>query len=229
MSNRIHTQTDEGIKAALFGPPSNLDQFIARTQEPYASMFSDVIVVSPPKALPFAPDYSAGQWQMMWREATAGEVPELPANPGASSRGSGNGQLRVERIARIQAAFGLPVKTLASVLRVSRAQLYKWFDATRDLSIQGDNAERLVIMEALAQSWRRRSTQPLVAVGQEPIEHADTIIDLLSRPKIDRDAVEHAFDVLAEKLVDRPKTRGERLREAGFTRRRTHRSLRPED
>ena len=234
MSNRIHTARDEeGIKATLFGPQEKLDKFISPGIEPYASMFrfSDIIPVARLARVPFwpVPDNSIGQCRFMWREATAGEVSELPASPGVSLRGSSGGQLRVDRLARIQAAFGLPLKTLAEVLHVSRAQLYKWFDASRDLSIQDDNAERLAIVEALAQSWLRRSTQPLVAVGQEPVDNGDTIIDLLSRSKIDSAAVERAFDVLAKKLEDRPRTRSQRLRDTGFARRRTHRSLCPDD
>lgn len=228
MSNRIRTEEDEGgFKAALFGLQNNL----VPGTEPYASMFSDVIAVSRHAGVSFlpVPDYSVGQCRLMWREATAGEVSELPIGPGGSPRGSGAGQLRVERLARIQGAFGLPLKTLAEVLRVSRAQLYKWFDASRDLSMQDGNAERLAIIEALAQSWLQRSTQPLVVVGQEPVDNnGDTVIDLLSRSEIDSAALERAFDVLADKLGGR-RTRGQRLRDAGFTRRRTHRSLPPDD
>lgn len=232
MSSRIRRTTDdEAVKALWFGPRQNLDKFIVPGVDPYAAMCSDFIAVSRHASAFFGwtPEYSAGQWRLMWNEATAGEVSELPIGPGGSPRGSGAGQLRVERLARIQGAFGLPLKTLAEVLRVSRAQLYKWFDASRDLSMQDGNAERLAIIEALAQSWLQRSTQPLVVVGQEPVDNnGDTIIDLLSRSEIDSAALERAFDVLADKLGDR-RTRGQRLRDAGFTRRRTHRSLPPDD
>lgn len=232
MSSRIRTTTDdEAVKALWFGPRQNPDKFIVPGVDPYAAMCSDFIAVSRHASAFFGwtPEYSAGQWRLMWSEATAGEEAGIPSGRRESRRGSGDGQLRVDRLARIQAAFGLPLKTLAAVLCVSRAQLYKWFDASRDLSMRDDNAERLATIEALAQSWLQRSTQPLVVVGQEPVDNGSTIIDLLTRSKIDRAAVEHALDVLAEKLGDQPRTRGQRLRDAGFTRRRTHRSLPPED
>jgi len=37
---------------------------------------------------------------------------------------------RVESLAAMQSALGLPMQTLAEILRVSRAQLYKWLDVS---------------------------------------------------------------------------------------------------
>lgn len=134
-------------------------------------------------------------------------------------------RLRVERLSLLQAAFGFTVQDLASVLGITRPQLYKWLDVAIDVKLQESSRVRMAAVERIAKEWMARSVAPLSSVSKEPLEAGGTAFTLMSAEAINDAAVIAAFDELAVKLQGQPKTRSQRLREAGFTRRVSARSL----
>lgn len=137
-------------------------------------------------------------------------------------------RLRVDRIAAIQAATGLPMQTLASILQISRPCLYKWIDSGQDITLHGENRERLATIERLAAQWQQRSPAPLGLIAHEPLKNGHTVLELLAKDAINEKAVLAAFDQLVEKLKGKPKSPSQRMADVGFKRRPTHRSL-PKD
>lgn len=136
----------------------------------------------------------------------------------------GAAQRRVARLTEIQASLGLPMQTLADVLRISRAWLYRWFDAGQDIRLQEESAVRLNAVEQLSKAWRSRSTAPLGPWLREQVG-GQSLLDLLTSPDLPVEEVGHAFDAVTARFAQAPKSRSQRMREAGFSRRPTHRSL----
>jgi transcriptional regulator with XRE-family HTH domain len=128
-------------------------------------------------------------------------------------------RFRVERLAALQAAFGFTTQDLATVLGVSRQQLYNWLDAANDVRLQEASLARLSAVERIAKEWTSRSRAPLSSVSREVLAGGSTVFTMLSADVIDEAAIAIAFDELLNKLQAKPKTRSQRLREAGFTRR----------
>lgn len=132
---------------------------------------------------------------------------------------------RVDRLSALQAAFGFTIQDLATVLGITRPQLYKWLDVGNDIKLQEASSARLATVERIAKEWTARSKAPLRSVSKEPLNGGDNVFAMLSVEVISEDAVTAAFDELAGKLQEKPKTRSQRLREAGFTRRPSVRAL----
>lgn len=132
---------------------------------------------------------------------------------------------RVERLSSLQAAFGFTIQDLASVLGIARPQLYKWLDAANDIKLQEASRARLATVEHIAKEWSSRSRAPLSSLSKEPLKAGGTVFALMSANVIDDGAVIGAFDELTAMLHERPKSRSQRLREAGFARRPSVRSL----
>ena len=137
--------------------------------------------------------------------------------------------LRVERLMKIQAAFGLSMKDFAEILRISRAQLYKWYDLSEHIELHDSNYSRLVLIDRLANYWRKRSHTPLSRFIREPLQENLTIFDLLKSSTINTTNVEVGFDLIAERLASLGPTREQRLAQAGFKRRPSHRPLTSDD
>jgi DNA-binding transcriptional regulator YiaG len=156
---------------------------------------------------------------------TADARPAQDIESHAKSAKSAGATLRVARLAGIQASFGLTAKALAEVLRITRPNLYKWLDASKDITPQGANRQRLNTIERLAKMWRERSDAPLSSVAHEPLGEGHTVLDMLTEEGLNEDTVATAFDALVEKLQGKPKTLSQRMAEAGFKRRPTYRSL----
>lgn len=158
-----------------------------------------------------------------WVERTTGLLRQRQVDmahaPSAASR------LRVDRLAAIQAALGLPVQTLAEVLQISRPGLYKWLDASKDISMHDANRERLAVVERVAKAWRERESAPLSSVAHEPLAAGDTVLGLLVAEHINEADVMGAFDQLIAKLRAKPKSRSQKLADAGFKRRPSARAL----
>ena len=171
-------------------------------------------------------DYSADSW-LRWSEAakTAFEkaTSEDKAVPSAAAR------LRVERLAAIQAMLGLSTSDLAQALGLSRPGLYKWLDASNDVKLQEASRERLATVERIAKQWRERSTAPLSSVAHEPLADGRTILAMMVAEQIDEAAVVGAFEELTAKLAGKPKTRSQKLADAGFKRRPSAKSLPSDD
>lgn len=143
----------------------------------------------------------------------------------ASRQTTAGACLRVERLSTLQAAFGFTIQDLAAVLGITRPQLYKWMDAANDIKLQEASRARLATVERIAKEWAARSSAPLSSVAKEPLAAGASVFALLSADVIDDVGVIAAFDELVGKLQERPKSRSQRLREAGFTRRLSVRSL----
>jgi hypothetical protein len=183
-------------------------------------------------------DYPTGSPTVLWRSPTTtsgahwAEATSEPLGERAwqDSRPmpSASARLRVERLAAIQAALALPIQALADVLDISRPGLYKWLDASKDIKLQETNRQRLASAERLAKLWRQRSNAPLSAVIYEPLARGRTALQMLTDEHLDEAAIIGAFDELVDKLQAKPKSLGRRMTEAGFTRRKSRRSL-PED
>jgi hypothetical protein len=134
-------------------------------------------------------------------------------------------QRRVSRLVGIQAIFGFPVQTLATILHISRPTLYKWLDVEDEVQPQADNRERLMAVERIAKQWRVRSSSPLSSVAHEPIDGARTVIDLLTVDELDERDIVGALDELVAKLRAKPKSLSQKMTAAGYTRRPSMRSV----
>lgn len=159
------------------------------------------------------------RWASQAKEALRKAASAAPRQTTAAAR------WRVERLSSLQAAFGFTIQDLAAVLSITRPQLYKWLDAANDLKLQEASRARLSAVERIAKEWVARSTTPLGTVAKEPLAAGGTVFALLSADAINDVAVIEAFDELVGKLQERPKSRSQRLREVGFTRRPSVRSL----
>ena len=113
----------------------------------------------------------------------------------------------------------------AQVLGLSRPDLYKWLDASKDMKLHEANRERLAVVERIARHWRERSAAPLRSVVNEPLAGGQTALSMMVADAIDEAAIVGAFDELAVKLRSKPKSRSQKLADAGFTRRPSARAL----
>ena len=152
---------------------------------------------------------------------TALQRPAVGAKPAPSAAG----RLRVERLAAINAVFGLSTLNFAQILSLSRPGLYKWLDASKDVKLQEASRERLAVVERIARQWRERSAAPLVSVANEPLAGGQTALSMMVADAIDEAAIVGAFDDLVVKLQGKPKSRSQKLADAGFTRRPSARAL----
>jgi len=132
-------------------------------------------------------------------------------------------QLPGEQLAAIQAALGLSAQDLAQVLGVSRRDLFEWLDASRNMKLHEASRERLAVVERIAKHWCERSAAPMRSVVNEPLASGQTALSMMVA--IDEVAVIGAFDELAAKLLGKPKSRSQKLADAGFTRRQSARAL----
>lgn len=132
---------------------------------------------------------------------------------------------RVERLTEILVNLGLSIQTLAEVLQVSRPQLYKWLDAEKLISLQKDSVRRLDEVEWLAKSWRTLSVAPLGPWVRERIDGDRSLLDILTVEPLPTAEIERTLSRIAARITQAPKSKSARLREAGFTRRASHRSL----
>jgi hypothetical protein len=134
-------------------------------------------------------------------------------------------QGRIERLTAIQAVLGLSMLDFAQVLGLSRPDLYKWLDASKDMKLDEASRERLTVVEHIARHWRERSAAPLRSVVNEPLAGGQTALSMMVADAIDEAAIVGAFDELAVKLRSKPKSRSQKLADAGFTRRPSARAL----
>lgn len=161
----------------------------------------------------------SGAWHR-WFETTRELLSE---NPQTTNDTAAN--LRVERLSKLQAILGFPTLETAKCLGITRQNLYKWLDPSKGITLHEENRKRLIALEGLAKYWGELTKAPLVSVAQEPLNDGSIILDLLSAEYLDEKAVKAAFKELAEKLKKKPKTLSQRIKEAGFKRRPSPRSL----
>jgi len=186
-----------------------------------AGTMAYVLSVSWPTTSPelfVAPDETQGE--NIWSR-WAGQAKEALQKAASKERRTSTAaaRFRVERLAALQAAFGFTIQDLASVLGISRQQLYKWLDAANDIQLQEASRVRLSTVERLAREWTLRSKVPLSSISREALTGGSPIFAMMSADVIDETVIVSSFDELVAKLQTKPKTRSQRLREAGFTRR----------
>jgi DNA-binding transcriptional regulator YiaG len=169
-----------------------------------------------------AEDFDADSWSR-WSEASKQAFEKAAA--AAKAAPSAAARLRVERLAALQAALGLSTSDLAQALRLSRAGLYKWLDASSGVKLQGASRERLAAVERIAKQWRERTTAPLSSVSHEPLADGRTVLAMMVTDQFDEAAVAGALDELLAKLAAKPTTRSQKLAAAGFKRRPSAKSL----
>ena len=160
----------------------------------------------------------------LWSHATGG-LHTTRVKPTLPRMAISAAQLRVDQLASIQSAFGLPIQTLAEVLAVSRAQIYKWLDASNSVTLQESSQQRLSAVGRLASRWRKLSGAPLSPLIREPLAGGSTVLQLLCGETIDEHACETAFVELARRLSGLAKSESQRMAETGYTRRPSRRSL----
>lgn len=134
-------------------------------------------------------------------------------------------QARVERLVVMQAIFGLPMPDFAQVLGLSLHDLYKWLDDSNDVKLPGVSRERLSVVERIAKQWRERTSAPLRSVVNEPLACGQSALSMLAADALDEAAIVNAFDELVIKLKSKPRSRSQKLADAGFTRRPSARAL----
>lgn len=133
--------------------------------------------------------------------------------------------IRASRLSVIQSSFGASMKMLSEILRISRPQLYKWFDTSQLIRLQDESISRLIAVEQLAREWTALSPMPLASwVHEQPIDR-QSLLEMLTAPSLELDEIDRAFRLVAQQLQNKPKSRGQLMRDAGFTRQITHRSL----
>lgn len=167
-------------------------------------------------------DFKTGSW-LRWSEMSKAvflkATVEAKAGPSAAAR------VRVERLSAIQAILGFSTSDFARALGLSRPGLYKWLDVTSNLKLQEANRERLAAIERISKQWRQRSTAPLSSVADEPIADGRTVLSLLLADQLDETAIVGAYEGLLAKLAGMPKSRSQKLADAGFKRRPSAKSL----
>lgn len=146
----------------------------------------------------------------------AGYFAPARAVPEVSSQQS---NLRLQRLSRLQAAFGFPISTLANILKRSRTQLYKWLDDKEHVELQGESFNRLNQLARLAEYWLAETSAPLASVARERLPSGQSIAELLGAPDLDEAAILRGFRYLAGLIKAKPATVTERLLERGFQRR----------
>jgi transcriptional regulator with XRE-family HTH domain len=165
-------------------------------------------------------DFDQFQTENSWSRWT-GQAKEALQKAASKERRSSTAaaRFRVERLATLQTAFGFTTQDMATVLGITRQQLYKWLDAANGVKLQETSRVRLSAIERIAKEWTSRSTAPLSLVSREPLADGGTVFAKLAADAINETVVVGAFDELIAKLQAKPETRSQRLREAGFTRR----------
>jgi hypothetical protein len=152
----------------------------------------------------------------------AGTSSVAPATHGGTHSA---GRMRADRLAQIQAAFGFTLQDLAQVLGVSRAQLYKWLDPEREVQLHGESRARFNQIAQLASEWRTLSAVPLSTVAHEPVLGGTSIVSLMAEPNLDVSLVTAALRELADRTASITPSVTEGLRQRGFRRRPSARSL----
>lgn len=127
--------------------------------------------------------------------------------------------LRVERIARIQGAMGLQMQELAQVLLISRPNLYKWLDSSKEIALQGANRDRLALIERVASAWRAQTKAPFSAVAREPLSRGRSVMELLSAENCVEEEILEALKEASAKLRTSAMSTSQKMVRAGFTRR----------
>ena len=167
-------------------------------------------------------NYDAASWQR-WSETTKAVLQK--ASVDSQSATSAAASMRVRRLNSIQAALGLPTRVLAQMLGISRQALYKWLDASNDLKLQEASRVRLAQVERIAKQWKGRTAVTLGTVVHEPLAGGGTLMEMLIADSVDEEQVTAAFGELLVALQGKPKTRSQKLLDAGFRRRAPVRAL----
>lgn len=170
-----------------------------------------------PDSLVDSEEFVAQDGWTRWVAETKGLLQRAAASVRRSPTAAAH--LRMNRLAVLQTAFGFTTQDLAEVLGISRQQLYKWLDVTKEVKLNEASRVRLTAIERVAKAWTMRSATPLGSVSREPVANERTVFEMLTANVVDEAIIVGALDELVVKLQSKPKTRSQRLRDAGFTRR----------
>ncbi len=162
----------------------------------------------------------------LFANATGGESRKVvPIQPRLAAVAAAQAAARVARLTEIQVALGTTLQALAEILRISRPQLYRWIDPNQIVRLQAESAARLERIEQLARRWSARSSSPLGGWLRERVGRERTLLDLLTAANLNIEEIDRVFEAIAQRVQNAPKSRAQRLREAGFTRPPTYRTL----
>lgn len=161
-------------------------------------------------------------WKLWWDECARKVFERAPTRRRHATAAA---RLRVGRLAAIQSALGFTTQDLATVLGLSRQQLYRWLDETDEVRMQDAKRRRLAVVERVAKAWQAKSLAPLQYVAHEPLASGGTLFALMSGETIDEAALRVAFDEMIARLHAQPGTLSQRMTDAGFKRRPSVRSL----
>lgn len=114
----------------------------------------------------------------------------------------------------VRAIFGLNISETAAVFGITRQTAYQWMKLTDMEQVRAhEKRDRLKQLHRAAQSWRNlpplkgRWLYALLPTG-------NTVLDLLTAPKIDFDALQIAYQALAASTAERRREEGERATQA---------------
>ena len=114
----------------------------------------------------------------------------------------------------VRAVFGLNISEAATIFGITRQTAYQWMKLTDMEQVRAhENRDRLKQLHRAAQSWRNlpplkgRWLYALLPTG-------NTVLDLLTAPKIDLSALQAAYHALAASTAERRREEGERATQA---------------
>lgn len=116
-----------------------------------------------------------------------------------------------DQLSFIQAALGLSVSHLATVLKVERQTIYNWLQAEQPPALQARTRTRLAEIVDVSRKWRQRCPRPAGKLAATVDLGRGTLLDLLVQSPLDEAALRSAMDVLAEYIEDARARRHKRV------------------
>lgn len=168
-------------------------------------------------------DATESFYRQIWNISTSAACPPTPAL--LASATDLDAARRVERLMALQTVLGFSMQALADVLSISRAQLYKWMDRRNDISLQDASRKRLEAIEMLASHWRTLSKRPLDKAAKEPLAGGGTLLGMMSAIDLNVPQIKWEMTQRAGELTAAGRSESQRLSDAGYKRRPSHRSL----
>src|ERR1019366_6302550 len=124
-----------------------------------------------------------------------------------------------EGLSTIQHHLSLNLSDLAAVLRVSRPTIYTWL--REESSPQAHNVSRMQLLFGVAKMWSGVSPRPLGSHLKTAVVEGQSVFDLLSQERIDREQVRRALATCSRVMEQdatrpRPRSAAEIARQYGL-------------
>jgi hypothetical protein len=124
-----------------------------------------------------------------------------------------------EGLSTIQHHLSLNLSDLAAVLRVSRPTIYTWL--REESSPQAHNVSRMQLLFWVAKMWSGVSPRPLGSHLKTAVVESQSVFDLLSQERIDRELVRRALATCSRAMEQeaarpRPRSAAEIARQYGL-------------